>query len=252
VGWLAAAAAVAAVLFGARQSGRNGERIENMRRTVEVQRDQLRAERPPAMVDPTLLLPGLSPIEGKEIVARFDGGRLSSDGWSLREIERRLGVADRLTACIDDPRDPGSTVHLVADIIRFRILMIAAGYEDGRQRRDRPARPSAVQAGARSYAVGPRSVSAVDHLATGKPSGCADAAALGPGSGRRLLQFVPPNPVRILLDIDDTFAAAPGGQQMRLFNAHYYEYGFQPLLVVGSTRILSPSAGGRTEPAGSF
>ena len=48
------------------------------------------------MVDPTLLLPGLSPIEGKEIVARFDGGRLSSDGGLLvlREIEQQLNVAD--------------------------------------------------------------------------------------------------------------------------------------------------------------
>ena len=62
------------------------------------------------MVDPTLLLPGLSPIEGKEVDARFDGGRLSSDGGLLvlREIERRLSVADRLAACIDDPRDPDS------------------------------------------------------------------------------------------------------------------------------------------------
>lgn len=43
LGWLAATASVAAVLFGARQSGRNAERVENMRRTVEVQRDQLKA-----------------------------------------------------------------------------------------------------------------------------------------------------------------------------------------------------------------
>src|SRR5512132_3632235 len=51
------------------------------------------------MVDFTLPLPGLSPVEGKEIVARFDGGRLSSDGGLLvlREIERRLSVADRLS-----------------------------------------------------------------------------------------------------------------------------------------------------------
>jgi DDE family transposase len=42
------------------------------------------------------------------VLARFDGGRLSSDGGLLvlREIERRLSVADRLAACIDDPRDP--------------------------------------------------------------------------------------------------------------------------------------------------
>jgi hypothetical protein len=43
LGWLAAAATAAAVLFGARQAGRNAERIENMRRIVEIQRAQLRA-----------------------------------------------------------------------------------------------------------------------------------------------------------------------------------------------------------------
>ena len=43
LGWLAAAAAIAAVLFGARQADRNAERIEGMRRTEEVQRDQLKA-----------------------------------------------------------------------------------------------------------------------------------------------------------------------------------------------------------------
>jgi hypothetical protein len=71
------------------------------------------------MVDLTLPLPGLSPIAGKEVVARFDGGRLSSDGGLLllREIERRLAVAERLAACIEDRRDPGSTLH-TADIIR--------------------------------------------------------------------------------------------------------------------------------------
>ena len=67
------------------------------------------------------------------MVARFDGGRLSSEGGLLvlREIERRLSVAERLAACLDDPRDPDSTVHSAADIIRFRLLMIAAGYADG-------------------------------------------------------------------------------------------------------------------------
>jgi hypothetical protein len=43
LGWLAAGAAVAAVFLGARKAGRNAERVENMRRTAEVQRDQLEA-----------------------------------------------------------------------------------------------------------------------------------------------------------------------------------------------------------------
>ena len=43
-------------------------------------------------------LPGLSPVNGKTVTARFDGGSLSSDTGllALREVERRLDVAGRL------------------------------------------------------------------------------------------------------------------------------------------------------------
>ena len=85
------------------------------------------------MNDPMLPLPGLSPIAGRAVVAKFDGGLLSSDGGvlALREVEKRLRVADRFAACIEDPRAPDQITHTLADIIRFRLLMIAAGYEDG-------------------------------------------------------------------------------------------------------------------------
>jgi hypothetical protein len=85
------------------------------------------------MVDPTPLLPALSSLHDQEIIARFDGGQLSSEGGllALREVERRLELADRLAACLDDPRAPERIVHPAAEIIRFRLLMIAAGYADG-------------------------------------------------------------------------------------------------------------------------
>ena len=46
----------------------------------------------------------------------------------MREVEQRLRVADRLAACIEDPRTPDQITHSLADIIRFRLLLIAAGY----------------------------------------------------------------------------------------------------------------------------
>lgn len=46
-------------------------------------------------------------------------------------MEQCLAVANRLAACIAGPRDPLRTVHTLADIISFRLLAIAAGYEDG-------------------------------------------------------------------------------------------------------------------------
>ena len=75
------------------------------------------------MVDIMPFLPGLLPIQGKAVVARFDGGRLSSEGGllALREIERRLGVADRFAVCLKDPRMPEKVVHRLGEIIRFRI-----------------------------------------------------------------------------------------------------------------------------------
>jgi hypothetical protein len=53
-------------------------------------------------------------------------------------------------------------------------------------------------------------------------------------------------PKRIVLDIDDTFDAVHGGQQLRLFNAHHDEYGFQPIVVFDGegrfvTAVLRPA-----------
>ena len=66
----------------------------------------------PAKVEATPALSGLSPVCGKPIIARFDGGQLSSDAGvlALREIESRLGIADRLAGCLADPRAAGRVV----------------------------------------------------------------------------------------------------------------------------------------------
>ncbi len=48
----------------------------------------------------------------------------------LAQVERRLGIAERLARCIEDPRAPDQIRHEVAEMIRFRALAIAAGYPD--------------------------------------------------------------------------------------------------------------------------
>ena len=48
----------------------------------------------------------------------------------LAEFERRLGLAERLARCIEDPRDPERVRHGLAEMVRFRALLIAAGYTD--------------------------------------------------------------------------------------------------------------------------
>ena len=199
------------------------------------------------MTDPMLPLPGLSPVRGKAIEARFDGGLLSSDGGvlALREAGQRLRVADRIASCIADPRAPEQVTHSLADIIRFRLLMIAAGYEDGND--------------ANALRVDPMFKMALDRLPSDRElcsqstisrlENLPDRRALL-RIGRAMVDLYcasfPKVPKRITLDVDDTFDAAHGGQQLRLFNAHYDEYGFQPIVVFDGegrfiTAVLRPA-----------
>src|SRR3954464_1636851 len=58
-------------------------------------------------------------------------------------------------------------------------------------------------------------------------------------------------PKRIVLDIDDTFDAVHGGQQLRLFNAHHDEYGFQPIVVFdGEGRMVAALLRPACRPSG--
>jgi hypothetical protein len=68
----------------------------------------------------------------KKVSVGFDGGLMSSDGGVLvlRDVERRLGLARRLARCLMDRRDPGRIEHDIVALLRLRMYLIAAGYED--------------------------------------------------------------------------------------------------------------------------
>lgn len=69
---------------------------------------------------------------GKEIVADFEGGQITSDGGGLllREVDRRYGLTEALARCLDDPRDPDRLTHELTTLVRQRLFSIALGYED--------------------------------------------------------------------------------------------------------------------------
>jgi Transposase DDE domain group 1 len=199
------------------------------------------SETTPAMTDAMLPLPGLSPVSGKTIIAKFDGGLLSSDGGILvlREVEQRLRVADRMAACIEDARAPDQITHSLADIIRFRLLMIAAGYEDGNDASSLRGDPMFKMA----LDLAPSDRELCSQSTISRLENLPDARALL-RMGRAMVDLYCESfrqvPKRITLDIDDTFDAVHGGQQLRLFNAHYDEYGFQPIVVFdGAGRFIT-------------
>jgi hypothetical protein len=199
------------------------------------------------MINSMLPLPGLSAVSGKSVVAKFDGGLLSSDGGvlMLREIEQRLRVADRLAGCIEDPRAPDQITHTLADIIRFRLLMIAAGYEDGNDANGLRIDPIFKMA----HDLAPSDRELCSQSTISRLENLPDARVLL-RMGRAMIDLYCESfrqvPKRITLDIDDTFDAAHGGQQLRLFNAYYDDYSFQPIVVFDGegrfiTTVLRPA-----------
>lgn len=204
------------------------------------------------MNDPTLPLSGLSPVSGKAVIARFDGGLLSSDGGVLllREAEHRLRVAGRLASCLRDPRNPDLVTHTLADIIRFRLLMIGAGYEDGNDASSLRSDPVFKMA----QGVAPSERELASQSTISRFENLPDARALL-RMGRAMVDLYCESfqrvPERITLDIDDTFDAVHGGQQLRLFNAHHDEYGFQPIVVFdGSGRFVAAMLRPACRPSG--
>ena len=176
-------------------------------------------------------LPGLSPVENKELCARFDGGRLSSDGGVLllRGIEKRLGLAARLAGCLTDTRDPASTTHSYADMIGARLFAIACGYEDCDDLDVLRFDPAFKLACGRLAETGDDLMSQPTLSRLENAPSWRALARMGLSMIDLFCDSFERVPQRIVLDIDDTDDAVHGGQQLALFNGHYDDYCFQPI-----------------------
>ena len=179
----------------------------------------------------TPILPGLSAVEGKLLTATFDAGRLSSDGGLivLREIERRLGLAETITFPLRDKRDPDRVRHSYAEMATARMLMIAAGYEDCDDvdaLRCDPALKIAVGRAPETGAdlMSQPTLSRLENIADWRA-----LARIGLGQIDLYCRSFARPPSRIVLDIDDTDDPVHGQQQLALFNAHYDCTCFQPI-----------------------
>ena len=73
-----------------------------------------------------------APLEGRAVVASFDGGAMTSDAGALLlgATDRVLGLTRRLAACFKDHRDPAFVEHTLETLLMQRVVGIALGYED--------------------------------------------------------------------------------------------------------------------------
>src|SRR6202521_2838307 len=75
---------------------------------------------------------GFQACGSRGIVARFDGGTISSDGGALllRQTDQKLNLLPRLAHCFLDGRKQEQVEHSIQEMLSQRIYGLALGYED--------------------------------------------------------------------------------------------------------------------------
>src|SRR5215813_11581482 len=68
----------------------------------------------------------------RQVVARFDGARTTTDGGALllRAVDRKISLLKRVRTCFHDARDPDRVEHALSELLAQRIYALALGYED--------------------------------------------------------------------------------------------------------------------------
>jgi len=179
------------------------------------------------MTDDTPLPFDLPAVHRKKLTVDFDGGTQSSDAGLLllREAERKLGVCRRLAAAMPDRRDPDRVRHEMFEMVMARTSAIACGHKDAidldRLRHD-PLMKVAV--GRHPQTGAPLASQSTISRLENAPSK-SEAARLCVALLDQFGTTVKPGRLEII-DIDDTFCAAHGGQQLAFWNAHHDERGF--------------------------
>lgn len=71
-------------------------------------------------------------VEGRCVVAGFDGGTITSNAGALLlgQLDRGLGLVRRFASCFTDRRDPRYVEHQVETLVGQRVFGLALGYED--------------------------------------------------------------------------------------------------------------------------
>lgn len=183
-----------------------------------------------------------SSLGRQQVVGDFNGGSITSDAGALllREVDRHLGLIDRLNAAIPDPRDPSRIVHEQRHMLAQRIYGIALGYEDVNDHftlRNDPL----------MQAVTGRGVDAGQSLASPTTLGrmenrAVDRKMLFEMSAVLVDAFIashPEPPEEIVLDFDATDDAVHGKQIGRFFHGYYDHYCFLPLYVFCGDHLLA-------------
>jgi hypothetical protein len=183
----------------------------------------------------------------REIVARFDGGTISSDGGAmlLRQTDRRLNLLPRLADCFLDGRNQNQVEHSVLEMLSQRIYGLTLGYEDlndhEQLRRDPVFGILAGRAELERPLAGKSTLNRLE-LSGDEADRYKKIKFLPEAMDELLVKiFIESHqhaPEQIILDVDTTDLPLHGRQEGRFFHGYYDCYCYLPLYIFCGEHVL--------------
>ena len=196
---------------------------------------------------------GYEVVDGRQVVAAFDGGQVTSDAGALLlgAANRTLGLVRRLARCFTDGRAPELVEHTVDTMLMQRICGIALGYEDlvdHDELRHDPVLAALVgklEARRKDCAplAGKSTLNRLEHAPL-RPDDRYhkighDPAAIEGLFVELFLEAHRTRPEEIILDLDATDDPLHGHQEGRFFHGYYDCYCYLPLYVFCGRHLLA-------------
>jgi hypothetical protein len=195
---------------------------------------------------------GFAPVEGREVVAAFDGGAITSDAGALLlgATDRAIGMMKRFAACFHDERRANLIEHEVVTLVGQRVFAIALDYEDLNDHDQLRHDPMmAVLAGKleahREDCAPVAGKSTLNRLERSKLEPTRyHKISHNPIAIKRLLVdlFLEAHkraPNEIILDLDATDDPVHGNQEGRFFHGYYDCYCYLPLYIFCGRHLLA-------------
>ena len=190
---------------------------------------------------------GFKACGSREIVARFDGGTISSDsgGFLLRETDRRLDLLPRLAGCFLDGRNQARIDHSILEMLSQRIYGLALGYEDINDHEQLRTDPVfGILAGREELDEPLAGKSTLNRMELG--TGAKDRYkkitfwkdALDELLVKVFIESHDNAPAEIILDVDTTDLPLHGKQEGRFFHGYYDNYCYLPLYIFCGEHVL--------------
>jgi hypothetical protein len=185
----------------------------------------------------------------RSVMACVDGGKITSHagGLLLREVDRCIGLLNRLSKCFLDGRQQSRVRHSVREMVSQRVYGLALGYEDLNDHEQLREDPLLMLLAGSADAESPLSgKSTLNRLELAGESVKEDrykkvhydAEAIDRVLVEVFLEAHAQPPQEIVIDLDTTDLPLHGHQEQRFFHGFYYHYCYLPLYIICGGHLL--------------